>query len=639
MVKTADSSDATVLHASIAALADCPLDSEELAALLLAQGLNLGPEPEERLLDLLDPDRFVELVDGRVVDVLSLAEGMILSHELTADEVASGRVALEPDLSVLEDLAMSGITLAAADGVLEHDHASDEAESCLVFGPPGWLGRDAATGALLTVEVVDGRTTVAVVPGPLPADPATVEALQSAYQEMNEGEDDPLPVDLFALWLEAAVADPDAFRRAQAPFGQLITGAGLTANGDRVAQDGFDWDEWEMLEAVDRIAERWHLDEMGEMAWVMLSTAYERSVAGVLDDMGPELAGEVGEPDIDTATVLARLSAMLSHENVARAFLGETLDGQPDLDGSLATFAQRLLGAAKGRTKAGPLWLLSICAERNGHTLDAEALLTKARLADDTVTVVLEDAAWYAADRGDTRRAASLLRAVDDPDESLLELYDRFARSPNAQVGRNDPCPCGSGRKYKHCHLGQAALPLAERSDLLYQKAISYISRGRHGRQIVEIAAALAGPDLDPGSLRVAITDPLTADLLLFTDGVWNDFVRDRGVLLPADELALAEQWQLAERSVHEVAAVEPGHTITVRDIRTGDAGHVAPGRFSVGELLCARVVPDGEGHQQFGVVEQVSRERLDELVALLDRGPSAVELAEWLAAARTQEV
>jgi preprotein translocase subunit SecA len=20
------------------------------------------------------------------------------------------------------------------------------------------------------------------------------------------------------------------------------------------------------------------------------------------------------------------------------------------------------------------------------------------------------------------------------------------------KVGRNDPCPCGSGRKYKHCH-------------------------------------------------------------------------------------------------------------------------------------------------------------------------------------------
>jgi len=23
---------------------------------------------------------------------------------------------------------------------------------------------------------------------------------------------------------------------------------------------------------------------------------------------------------------------------------------------------------------------------------------------------------------------------------------------PGLKVGRNDPCPCGSGKKYKHCH-------------------------------------------------------------------------------------------------------------------------------------------------------------------------------------------
>jgi len=28
--------------------------------------------------------------------------------------------------------------------------------------------------------------------------------------------------------------------------------------------------------------------------------------------------------------------------------------------------------------------------------------------------------------------------------------------SPGRTVGRNDPCPCGSGRKYKHCCLGVA---------------------------------------------------------------------------------------------------------------------------------------------------------------------------------------
>jgi preprotein translocase subunit SecA len=25
-------------------------------------------------------------------------------------------------------------------------------------------------------------------------------------------------------------------------------------------------------------------------------------------------------------------------------------------------------------------------------------------------------------------------------------------RRSEPKVGRNDPCPCGSGKKYKHCH-------------------------------------------------------------------------------------------------------------------------------------------------------------------------------------------
>ena len=28
----------------------------------------------------------------------------------------------------------------------------------------------------------------------------------------------------------------------------------------------------------------------------------------------------------------------------------------------------------------------------------------------------------------------------------------RRARRRVPKVGRNDPCPCGSGKKYKHCH-------------------------------------------------------------------------------------------------------------------------------------------------------------------------------------------
>ena len=30
-------------------------------------------------------------------------------------------------------------------------------------------------------------------------------------------------------------------------------------------------------------------------------------------------------------------------------------------------------------------------------------------------------------------------------------------RNSRERVGRNDPCPCGSGKKYKNCHMRQEA--------------------------------------------------------------------------------------------------------------------------------------------------------------------------------------
>jgi Mlc titration factor MtfA (ptsG expression regulator) len=42
------------------------------------------------------------------------------------------------------------------------------------------------------------------------------------------------------------------------------------------------------------------------------------------------------------------------------------------------------------------------------------------------------------------------LRFATDPREWLKTLRRR-------KLGRNDPCPCGSGKKYKDCHLGQGA--------------------------------------------------------------------------------------------------------------------------------------------------------------------------------------
>lgn len=50
--------------------------------------------------------------------------------------------------------------------------------------------------------------------------------------------------------------------------------------------------------------------------------------------------------------------------------------------------------------------------------------------------------------------------AAENALEALLQassssLHDATYHNPFRNIGRNDPCPCGSGRKYKKCHLGR----------------------------------------------------------------------------------------------------------------------------------------------------------------------------------------
>jgi hypothetical protein len=48
--------------------------------------------------------------------------------------------------------------------------------------------------------------------------------------------------------------------------------------------------------------------------------------------------------------------------------------------------------------------------------------------------------------------ALEALAVFDEPEEESEP--EKPAANPNRNVGRNDPCPCGSGKKYKKCCLG-----------------------------------------------------------------------------------------------------------------------------------------------------------------------------------------
>ena len=144
------------------------------------------------------------------------------------------------------------------------------------------------------------------------------------------------------------------------------------------------------------------------------------------------------------------------------------------------------------------------------------------------------DLAGFAADRGDApaayrylQRAGVTQRVRDDEatelDEAelLLDEIEGFALNrPRPLAGRNDPCPCGSGRKYKACHLGRERHPLEDRAGWLYQKAQRFL-RSRADDLVEELAAEMADPIDFHREYEQLRDSPFVADLALHEEGLF----------------------------------------------------------------------------------------------------------------------
>ena len=216
-----------------------------------------------------------------------------------------------------------------------------------------------------------------------------------------------------------------------------------------------------------------------------------------------------------------------------------------------------------------------------------------------------------------------------------IDSVRRFATPKAAAIGRNDPCWCGSGRKYKQCHLGEAATEaLPDRVAWLCRKATGFVDRRPEANpDLMQVVSARA-LRFDSAGIEDALDDPIVMDLVLTELGWFETFLTERGALLPADEALLARSWTLVERTVYEVIEVDPGAGLVVRDLRTGEQLTVRERTFSVGaaasELVCARAVPDGETNQFVGSVFGVRPGSERALLDLLDHG-EPLDIAEWV--------
>jgi hypothetical protein len=225
--------------------------------------------------------------------------------------------------------------------------------------------------------------------------------------------------------------------------------------------------------------------------------------------------------------------------------------------------------------------------------------------------------AWYESDRGDAAAAAARWTAIEVPaDDPDLAAVRPFATPAGPEPGRNDLCWCGSGRKYKQCHLGRPAqAALAARAEWLYRKAATYLER-RGGAATAELVRWAGTLDADWDA-------PEVVDAALAEGGWGERFLAERGPLLPADEAELAAAWATVAAGLYEVEGIRFGEGATLRDLRGGgrvDVRLAAGVRPGLGELVLARALPDGSeaGHLLVGAVT-VPRGAERELLAQLE--------------------
>ena len=198
------------------------------------------------------------------------------------------------------------------------------------------------------------------------------------------------------------------------------------------------------------------------------------------------------------------------------------------------------------------------------------------------------------------------------------------------KIGRNDPCPCGSGRKYKHCggKTAAPAAPAAESHEGACARAVAWLAQ--HHRKAFAVALQDAMEDAafesfddedEPSEALASIGEELWQNLQsnlidwLLAEGhiqvkgeeqrVAELLLGPRGPLLTTGQRAWLEQLARRPLRLYDVTEVVPGVGVTVCDaLDTSQPPLVVAERagsrsVNAGMQIGARVM-DAGGQQQF---------------------------------------
>ena len=343
------------------------------------------------------------------------------------------------------------------------------------------------------------------------------------------------------------------------------------------------------------------------------------TVAGMLTGGGP--------PEGDRIRFL--LDALASATDDALDLLSGRIECHTARGGVVEPQLTALRAQARSREEKVAVALIAArAAEGAGDSATARDLLDEALTLRPGLEPALHDAAQYAAARGDYVTADRYLRRAERPSSLRPGLSEAIAATSTASdVGRNSPCPCGSGRKFKVCCRRDAPPALAARAQLVYALLGTYGERAPALEMITPLI------DRTADAPRYAM---FLLDLALFQGGLVERFLAARSHWLRPDERDLIEAWRRIPVTLYETLDVALDSSVTLRPLPDGDPIHLADKLFSQCaqrlELFCGRVLHDDIEPRLLALPVHVPRHRRRDLLSLLASGPSIEQITDFFA-------
>ncbi len=207
----------------------------------------------------------------------------------------------------------------------------------------------------------------------------------------------------------------------------------------------------------------------------------------------------------------------------------------------------------------------------------------------------------------------------------------------NRKIGRNDPCPCGSGKKYKHC-CGRPAAPAAPASDAhegAVERAVAWLAQHYRKAFATALDTAIDDAILDLSDdeakeekareVLMTLNEPVWEQIQLnFTEWLLAEgdiqvkgkqqrvaelLVGPDGPLLTAGQRGWLEQLSTRPLRLYDITEVVPGESITLCDALDTElppllvTEHAGSRSLRVGMQIGARVMQVAGQHQLSGAI------------------------------------